>query len=183
MSIDKDETIAAAYEPTAYERTGLSKVKRRKRRRARPSEPTPQKNPENDPETDPAVSPDEQPSISPTPPTPFRPDRASCFGKIRPDDLIALSAAEIAAHYGLGPWDTGNKPVQIALMTRKVLARTEHLSEHKKDLASRRGLQQTLGRRRSMLNSLQAEDVELYRHVIRSLPGLQRLDRGQPRRI
>ena len=80
---------------------------------------------------------------------------------------------EIVAQFGASPTDTGNVRVQIALLTERINALTEHLREHKKDHHSRRGLLMLVGRRRRFLNYLQREDLEGYRALIREL-GLRR---------
>jgi small subunit ribosomal protein S15 len=80
---------------------------------------------------------------------------------------------EIVAQFGENAQDTGNVRVQIALLTERINALTEHLREHKKDHHSRRGLLMLVGRRRRFLNYLQRNDLEGYRSLIREL-GLRR---------
>jgi small subunit ribosomal protein S15 len=69
--------------------------------------------------------------------------------------------------------DTGSPQVQVAILTERINALTEHLKTHKKDHHSRRGLLQMVGRRRRLLNYLQQSDVDGYRELTRSL-GLRR---------
>jgi small subunit ribosomal protein S15 len=69
--------------------------------------------------------------------------------------------------------DTGSPQVQVAILTERINALTEHLKAHKKDHHSRRGLLQMVGRRRRLLNYLQRTDLEGYRELTRSL-GLRR---------
>ncbi len=69
--------------------------------------------------------------------------------------------------------DTGSPQVQVAILTERINALTEHLKTHKKDHHSRRGLLQMVGRRRRLLNYLQRTDLEGYRELTRSL-GLRR---------
>jgi small subunit ribosomal protein S15 len=69
--------------------------------------------------------------------------------------------------------DTGSPEVQIALLSRRIEALTEHLRTHVKDHHSRRGLLQMVGRRRRLLDYLRREDVEQYRTLIQRL-GLRR---------
>jgi small subunit ribosomal protein S15 len=80
---------------------------------------------------------------------------------------------ELLEKFGEGPGDTGRTEVQIALLTERINALTEHLRAHRKDHHSRRGLLMLVGRRRRFLNYLQRTDVERYRSVIREL-GLRR---------
>jgi small subunit ribosomal protein S15 len=80
---------------------------------------------------------------------------------------------ELTAKFGASESDTGNTRVQIALMTERINALTEHLRAHKKDHHSRRGLLMLVGRRRRLLNYLQKKDLEGYRALIKEL-GLRR---------
>ena len=80
---------------------------------------------------------------------------------------------EIAARFGAGERDTGSTKVQIALLTERINALTEHLRTHTKDHHSRRGLLMLVGRRRRFLNYLQRTDLERYRGLLREL-GLRR---------
>ncbi|MCI1954867.1 MAG: 30S ribosomal protein S15 [Oscillospiraceae bacterium] len=72
---------------------------------------------------------------------------------------------EYARHEG----DTGSPEVQIAVLTSRINALTEHLKAHKKDHHSRRGLLKMVGQRRSLLNYLQNNDIERYRAIIEKL--------------
>lgn len=69
--------------------------------------------------------------------------------------------------------DTGSPEVQIALLTERINQLTEHLKTHDKDHHGRRGLLMMVGRRRRLLDYLEAQDVERYRSVIARL-GLRR---------
>ena len=80
---------------------------------------------------------------------------------------------EIVEKYGAGSADTGRTEVQIALLTERINALTEHLRAHRKDHHSRRGLLMLVGRRRRFLNYLQRTDLERYRSLLREL-GLRR---------
>ncbi len=73
------------------------------------------------------------------------------------------------AKHGRGEGDTGSPEVQIALLTDRIVHLTDHLSTHKKDHHSRRGLLMLVGRRRRMLDYLAAIDVERYRSLIAEL--------------
>lgn len=80
---------------------------------------------------------------------------------------------ELVEKFGGAPGDTGRTEVQIALLTERINALTEHLRAHRKDHHSRRGLLMLVGRRRRFLNYLQRTDLERYRSVLREL-GLRR---------
>jgi small subunit ribosomal protein S15 len=80
------------------------------------------------------------------------------------DDKQAIIAKH-AKHDG----DTGSPEVQIALLTQRIDELTEHLKLHKKDHHSRRGLLKMVGRRRRLLDYLQARDLERYRALVKEL--------------
>ena len=65
--------------------------------------------------------------------------------------------------------DTGSPEVQIALLTKRIGELTEHLRNHRKDHASRRGLLKMVGTRSALLKYLRKKDVGLYREVISRL--------------
>ena len=72
---------------------------------------------------------------------------------------------EHARHEG----DTGSPEVQIAVLTTRIAALTEHLKSNKKDHHSRRGLLKMVGQRRNMLAYLKSKDIERYRAVVQKL--------------
>ncbi len=65
--------------------------------------------------------------------------------------------------------DTGSSEVQVALLTRRISALTEHLKQHPKDHGSRRGLILMVGHRRALLDYLRRSDVQRYKTVIEKL--------------
>jgi small subunit ribosomal protein S15 len=88
--------------------------------------------------------------------------------------IMALQAkSDIVAKFGSTPTDTGSPEVQVALLTDRIQHLTEHLKQHPKDHHSRRGLLMLVGRRRRMLDYINALDVERYRKLIAEL-GLRR---------
>ena len=80
---------------------------------------------------------------------------------------------EIIKEYRVHETDTGSPEVQIAVLTAEISALNEHLSTHKKDHHSRRGLLKMVGRRRHLLNYLRRKDIQRYRNLIKSL-GIRR---------
>ncbi|MBI2170366.1 MAG: 30S ribosomal protein S15, partial [Actinobacteria bacterium] len=56
--------------------------------------------------------------------------------------------APIIEEHRLHEADTGSPEVQVALLTQRIQHLTEHLSTHKRDHHSRRGLLMLVGRRR-----------------------------------
>lgn len=77
--------------------------------------------------------------------------------------------AEILTTYARADKDTGSTEVQVALLTERINELTEHLKIHNKDNHSRRGLLVMVGKRRRLLNYLEASDVERYRDIIAKL--------------
>ena len=69
--------------------------------------------------------------------------------------------------------DTGSSDVQIALMSARIAHLTEHLSMHRKDFSSRRGLLMLVAQRRRLLDYLKNTDEPRYQKVIKTL-GLRR---------
>jgi small subunit ribosomal protein S15 len=63
--------------------------------------------------------------------------------------------------------------VQVALLTRRIEELTRHLSEHRKDHHSRRGLMMLVSRRKRLLDYLRREDPAAYRALVARL-GLRR---------
>lgn len=62
--------------------------------------------------------------------------------------------------------DSGSPEVQIAILTTRVNALTEHLRMHKKDYATRRGLLAMVSRRRRLLDYLRRVDAKRYLDII-----------------
>lgn len=65
--------------------------------------------------------------------------------------------------------DTGSADFQIALMTQRIKHLTEHMNEHNKDFASRRGLLRLVARRRKLLDYLKNKSGERYESVLKAL--------------
>ncbi len=76
---------------------------------------------------------------------------------------------DLIGQYRIHETDTGSPEVQIALLSGRIGNLTEHLTGHKKDHHSRRGLLMLVGRRRKLLDYLKRTDVERYRTVIERL--------------
>ena len=65
--------------------------------------------------------------------------------------------------------DTGSPEVQVALLTKRIEALTEHFKAHGKDHSSRRGLVKLLNQRRRHLNYLKVNNFERYRAILEKL--------------
>lgn len=87
--------------------------------------------------------------------------------------LQKKTKTEIVKKYATTPKDTGSPEVQVALLTSRINALTEHMKTHKKDMGSRRGLLLMVSRRRRHLNYLKKVDPKGYEKLIDSL-GLRR---------
>jgi len=76
---------------------------------------------------------------------------------------------EIIKKYKLHDKDTGSPEVQIALLTEQIRRLLLHLSKHKKDVHSKRGLLKMVAKRRKLLRYLEKEDKKRYREIIKKL--------------
>ena len=76
---------------------------------------------------------------------------------------------QIIAEFRRSDSDTGSAEVQIALLTKKINALTEHMKKNPKDFGTRRGLLQMVGRRRRLLDYLKKSDENGYVEVIQKL--------------
>ena len=81
-------------------------------------------------------------------------------------DQIDAAKPGIIPEHKLHETDTGSPEVQIALLTARINHLNDHLSKHRKDHHSRRGLLQLVGQRRRLLDYVRANDVERYRAII-----------------
>ncbi len=77
--------------------------------------------------------------------------------------------AELVKEFGKNENDTGATEVQIAILTEEIRDLTEHLKIHIHDYHSKRGLMMKVGKRRSLLDYLKANDVNSYRTLIEKL--------------
>lgn len=86
---------------------------------------------------------------------------------------VTRPKSEIIAEHRRHETDTGSAEVQVAILSERIAALTEHLRDHPKDHASRRGMLMLIGQRRRQLDYLSRTDVERYRALITRL-GLRR---------
>ena len=77
--------------------------------------------------------------------------------------------AELVKKFGSSAKDSGNTKVQIAILTEEINDLTEHLKVHIHDFHSKRGLLMKVGKRRSLIDYLKANDVIAYRELIKEL--------------
>ena len=81
--------------------------------------------------------------------------------KVAPKELIGT--------YQRGTSDTGSAEIQIALLSGRITYLTQHLKQHRKDFASRRGLLMMVSRRRRLLDYLKRTAPQRYLDIIQSL--------------
>ena len=74
--------------------------------------------------------------------------------------------SEVIGEYKRGDQDTGSPEVQIAILTTRVNALTEHMRVHKKDYSTRRGLLAMVSRRRRLLDYVRSKDPQRYLDII-----------------
>ena len=83
--------------------------------------------------------------------------------------MLKEEKSAVVAEYATHEGDTGSPEVQIAILTKRINALTEHLKVHKKDHHSRRGMYKMIGHRRNLLNYLMKTDIERYRAIVARL--------------
>jgi small subunit ribosomal protein S15 len=79
----------------------------------------------------------------------------------------------LIGEYAIKSGDTGSPEVQVAILSERIRNLTDHLSTHKKDFHSRRGLLVMVGQRRRLLDYLKRSDAGRYTTLIGRL-GLRR---------
>jgi len=76
---------------------------------------------------------------------------------------------EIIEKFKEHPQDTGSAKVQVAILTDRINALTEHFKAHPKDFHSRRGLLMLVGRRRRLLKYIKDKDPQKYQKLLKDL--------------
>ncbi len=83
--------------------------------------------------------------------------------------ITADRKREVIDQYKQGEADSGSPEVQVAIMTDRIKALTEHSKQHRHDFASRRGLLQLVSKRNRLLSYLKRIDRQRYLDLIGSL--------------
>ena len=83
--------------------------------------------------------------------------------------LTAVATAQIVKKFKQSKDDTGSPEVQIALLTARINALTEHLKVFKKDFHTRFGLTNMVSKRRRLMRYLKNVDLTRYQSVIKEL--------------
>lgn len=76
---------------------------------------------------------------------------------------------ELINVFHLHEHDTGSPEVQIAILTSRIKALSDHLLSNKHDHSSRRGLLKMVGQRKRLLRYLKKADSTRYSEVITRL--------------
>lgn len=76
---------------------------------------------------------------------------------------------KILKQYAVAEGDTGSPQVQIAVLTARIQAVTDHLKDHPKDYAGRRGLLGMVSQRRQLLDYLKRKSPSAYADMISRL--------------
>jgi small subunit ribosomal protein S15 len=87
--------------------------------------------------------------------------------------ITAERKQTLITEYGTQEGDTGSPEVQVAILSERIRNLTGHLSTHKKDFHSRRGLLVMVGQRRRLLDYLKRASAGRYETLIGRL-GLRR---------
>ena len=83
--------------------------------------------------------------------------------------ITAERKTEVIAEYAQGAGDTGSPEVQVAILTERINALTDHFKANHKDNHSRRGLLMMVNKRRTLLDYLKRIDVDRYTALITKL--------------
>jgi small subunit ribosomal protein S15 len=87
--------------------------------------------------------------------------------------LPAGRKAEIIKTHAIKAGDTGSPEVQVAILSERITALTDHFKTHVKDNHSRRGLLKLVSQRRQLLDYLLRTDEARYKKLIDKL-GIRR---------
>ncbi len=75
----------------------------------------------------------------------------------------------IVSEYRRSDADSGSPEIQVAVLTHRINALTEHLRSARQDHSSRRGLLAMVSKRRRHLNYLARTSPETYQDLVRRL--------------
>ena len=76
---------------------------------------------------------------------------------------------EIFKEYGGSEKNTGSIEGQVAVLTFRIKALSDHLRQNKKDFSCKRALLTMVGKRKRLLQYLAKKDITLYRELIEKL--------------
>jgi small subunit ribosomal protein S15 len=87
--------------------------------------------------------------------------------------ITAERKQTLITEYATTEGDTGSPEIQVAVLSERIRNLTDHLTTHKKDFHSRRGLLVMVGQRRRLLDYLKRSSATRYETLIGRL-GLRR---------
>jgi small subunit ribosomal protein S15 len=87
--------------------------------------------------------------------------------------ITAERKQALIKEHARGKADTGSPEVQVAILSERINALTEHFKSHKKDNHSRQGLLKMVSQRRRLLDYVKSRDTARYQTLIEKL-GLRR---------
>ena len=87
--------------------------------------------------------------------------------------ITAQRKAEVIKTNATKAGDTGSPEVQVAILSERINALTDHFKTHVKDNHSRRGLLKLVSQRRQLLDFLKRTDDGRYKTLIERL-GIRR---------
>jgi small subunit ribosomal protein S15 len=80
--------------------------------------------------------------------------------------ITAERKQSLITEYATKEGDTGSPEVQVAILSERIRNLTDHLTTHKKDFHSRRGLLVMVGQRRRLLDYLKKSSATRYETLI-----------------
>ena len=80
--------------------------------------------------------------------------------------ITAERKQTLITEYATKEGDTGSPEVQVAILSERIRNLTDHLTTHKKDFHSRRGLLVMVGQRRRLLDYLKKSSATRYETLI-----------------
>lgn len=80
--------------------------------------------------------------------------------------LTKQEKTKLIGEFARDAQDVGSPEVQVAILTKRINALTQHLSNNKKDHSTRRGLLAMVSRRRRHLDFLRSVNPEKYVEII-----------------
>lgn len=80
--------------------------------------------------------------------------------------ITAEKKQSVIQDYRRSEPDTGSPEVQVAVLTERIVALTDHLRTHRKDFSSRRGLLTMVSKRTRLLRYLARVDRAGYQALI-----------------
>ena len=99
----------------------------------------------------------------------FRASALTSERPLREPGRMNLDKPAVMAKHQQHETDTGSTKVQVALLTERINALTDHFRTHPKDHHSRQGLLKMVGHRRRLLDYLKTKDGNRYKKLIDGL--------------